>query len=88
MEERPKIENGGEEPRFYSVAQAARLIGTAPVTLYRAIRDGEFPAIRIRGRLIVPAKAIEAMADAAVAAGGTVDLADADFVVVQRGAEG
>jgi excisionase family DNA binding protein len=88
MDERQKIANGAAEPRFYSVADAARLIGTAPVTLYRAIRDGEFPAIRIRGRLIVPAKAIEAMADAAVAARGTVDLADADFIVVQRGAEG
>ncbi len=55
------------EPRFYSVAQVARMLGTAPVTLYRAIRAGEFPAVRIRGRLIVPAKAIEAMAEAAVA---------------------
>ena len=54
-----------EEPRFYSVSQAARMFGTAPVTLYRAIRAGEFPAVRIRGRLIVPAKAIEAMAEAA-----------------------
>ncbi len=53
-------------PRFYSVAQVAEIFGTSPVTLYRAIRAGEFPAIRIRGRLIVPAKAIDAMADAAV----------------------
>ncbi len=55
-----------EEPRFYSVSQAARMFGTAPVTLYRAIRAGEFPAVRIRGRLIVLAKAIEAMAEAAM----------------------
>ena len=64
QERRPE---GSAEPRFYSVAQVARMFGTAPVTLYRAIRAGEFPAIRIRGRLIVPAKAIEAMAEAAVA---------------------
>ncbi len=56
-----------EGPRFYSVAQVARMFGTAPVTLYRAIREGEFPAVRIRGRLIVPARAVEAMAEAAVA---------------------
>ena len=56
-----------EAPRFYSVAQVARMLGTSPVTLYRAIKAGEFPAVRIRGRLIVPAKAIEAMADAATA---------------------
>lgn len=64
-----------EAPRFYSVAEVARMLGTAPVTLYRAIREGEFPAVRIRGRLIVPAKAIEAMADLAVTEQTTVDAA-------------
>lgn len=62
-----------EAPRFYSVAQAARMFGMSPMTLYRAIAAGEFPAVRIRGRLIVPAKAIEAMADAAVADQTVVD---------------
>jgi len=58
--------DAAQAPHFYSVSQAAQILGTAPVTLYRAIRAGEFPAVRIRGRLIVPAKAIEAMAEAAV----------------------
>ena len=58
---------GGEAPRFYSVAQVARMLGMSPMTVYRAINAGEFPAVRIRGRLIVPAKAVEAMADEAVA---------------------
>ncbi len=62
-----------EAPRFYSVAQVAQMLGTAPVTLYRAIRAGEFPAVRIRGRLIVPAKAVEAMVDAAVSERAVVD---------------
>ncbi len=66
-------ETAAEGPLFYSVAQAARMFGTAPVTLYRAIRAGEFPAVRIRGRLIVPAKAVEAMAEAAVAEQTVVD---------------
>jgi excisionase family DNA binding protein len=65
-----------EAPRFYSVAQVARMLGTAPVTLYRAIRAGEFPAVRIRGRLIVPAKAVEAMVDAAVSERAVVDASD------------
>ena len=59
--------------RFYSVPEAARLIGTAPVTLYRAIRDGEFPAVRIRGRLIIPARVLEEMVSAAVADHAGVD---------------
>lgn len=60
---------------FYSVPAAAKLIGTAPVTLYRAIRDGEFPAIRVRGRLVVPALALDEMSCAAVTNRTVVDAA-------------
>jgi excisionase family DNA binding protein len=62
-------------PRFYSVAQVATLFGISAMTLYRAINDGQFPAVRIRGRLIVPAQAVEAMAEAAVAEQGIVNAA-------------
>jgi len=62
-------------PRFYSVNEAARMFGISAMTLYRAINAGEFPAVRIRGRLIVPAKAVEAMSDAALAEQGVVDAA-------------
>lgn len=62
-----------DRPLFYSVAQVARMFGTSPVTLYRAIAAGEFPAVRIRGRLIVPARAVEAMADLATAEHTVVD---------------
>lgn len=73
--EPPATPAAAETPRFYSVPQVARMLGTAPVTLYRAIRAGEFPAVRVRGRLIVPARAIEAMADAAVTEQTVVDAA-------------
>jgi len=53
------------EPRFYSVAQVAQLFGTSRMTIYRAIQDGELSAVRIRGRLFVPARALDAMVDAA-----------------------
>ena len=70
---------GSQEPaaarRFYSVAEAAQLFGMSEMTLYRAIHSGEFPAVRIRGRLIIPAQAIEAMVDAAVGAGAMVNAA-------------
>jgi excisionase family DNA binding protein len=62
-----------EAPRFYSVAQVAQMLGMSPMTVYRAISAGEFPAVRIRGRLIVPAKAVEAMADEAIADRTVVD---------------
>jgi len=63
-------------PAFYSVADAARLFGMSEMTLYRAIHAGQFPAVRIRGRLIIPAKAIDAMIEAAVGNGCLVDAAD------------
>jgi excisionase family DNA binding protein len=62
-------------PRFYSVAQVAQMFGMSSMTLYRAIAAGEFPAVRIRGRLIVPAKAVDAMADVATTEQTVVDAA-------------
>jgi len=62
-------------PRFLSVSQAARLIGVSTMTLYRAIAAGEFPAVRIRDRLIVPLAALQAMADTAIADQTVVDAA-------------
>jgi excisionase family DNA binding protein len=61
---RPTRPRGG--PRFYTAAEAGELLGTSTVTIYRAVRDGELPGVRIRGRVIVPAKALEALADATV----------------------
>jgi excisionase family DNA binding protein len=69
-------------PLFYSVPEAATLVRTSAVTLYRAIREGEFPAMRIRGRLVVPARAIEAMIDAAIDEHTVVDTAG--WSVVRR----
>ena len=64
-----------EAPRFYSVAEVALMLGMSTMTVYRAIAAGEFPAVKVRNRLIVPARAIEAMADAAVADQTVVDAA-------------
>jgi excisionase family DNA binding protein len=63
-------------PKFCSVGEIASMFGMSEMTLYRAIRDGEFPAVRIRGRLIIPARAIEEIVDAAVGVGSLVDARD------------
>ncbi|MCO7192034.1 helix-turn-helix domain-containing protein [Pseudonocardia sp. McavD-2-B] len=68
------------------MAQVAALLGMSPMTVYRAIAAGEFPAVRIRGRLIVPAKAIEAIADLAVAEQTVVDASG--WAPVQHGSAG
>jgi excisionase family DNA binding protein len=62
-------------PRFLSVPQVARMLGMSPMTLYRAIAEGKFPAVRIRGRLIVPIAVLESMADIAIAEQTVVDAA-------------
>jgi excisionase family DNA binding protein len=70
---------------FYSVRDAARVFGISPETLYRAIAADKFPAVKIMGRTIVPAKAIEMIIDTAVDRYGTVDAAE--FIVTKRGSE-
>lgn len=60
--------------RFYTVAQVAAELGLSEPTVYRAIRAGEFPAIRVRGRYVVPARAIDALEESAIAI-GLVDAA-------------
>lgn len=64
-----------QQPVFLSVARTAQLIGMSVMTLYRAIHSGEFPAVRVRGRLLVPARAIDEMVSAAMASGAVVDAA-------------
>lgn len=63
----------GGAPRFHSVAETARILGVSPMTLYRAIRIGQFPAVQLMGRLIIPAKVIDEIIDAALEAGALVD---------------
>lgn len=62
-------------PAFYTVREAARILRCNANTLYRAIRDDGFPAIRIRTRFVVPAIAVEQLAKQAVESGGCVDVA-------------
>ena len=53
-------------PRFYNVAEVAQIFGTSRMTIYRAIREGQLPVVRVRGRLFVPARALDELVDAAV----------------------
>jgi hypothetical protein len=46
-----------------------------PATLYRAIRQDAFPAVRIRTRYVIPAAAVDPLAAEAAEPGGCVDVA-------------
>lgn len=62
-------------PAFYTVAEAARVLRVTPSTIYRAIRDDAFPAVRIRTRYVVPAAAVDRLAVQAAESGECVDVA-------------
>lgn len=64
-----------ERPSFYTVAETARLLRVNPATIYRAIGADAFPAVRVRGRYLIPATALDALAAEATASGAVVDVA-------------
>ncbi|RSM35986.1 DNA-binding protein [Amycolatopsis balhimycina DSM 5908] len=63
-------------PTFYTVRKVARILRVNPVTLYRAIRDDAFPAVRIRTRYVIPAAALNELIAEVTASGGCIDLAE------------
>jgi excisionase family DNA binding protein len=67
--------NENSRPSFYTVAETACLLRVDPATIYRAIREDAFPAVRVRTRYVVPAAAVEQMAADAAERGGCVDVA-------------
>ena len=65
----------------YSVPEAAALLSISQEHLYRLVREGGFPAVRMRrsgdqGRYVVPAQAVEKLLRDATAAGSCVDIAE------------
>ena len=69
--ERPAVQRA----TFYTVAEAARLLRVDAATIYRALREDAFPAIRIRSRYVIPAAAVEQLAAQAMESGSCVDVA-------------
>lgn len=62
-------------PVFYTVREAALIVRVDPSTLYRAIREDAFPAVRVRYRYVIPAAALEQLVTAAAESGQCVDPA-------------
>jgi excisionase family DNA binding protein len=68
--DRPAVDRLGID-----VAEAAEMIGVSYNTLWRAVREDEFPAVRVRGRIVIPVRAVEMLFDSACATGELVDAA-------------
>ena len=65
-ESRSTAGKAGAARAWLSVAEAAEALGLSEMTLYRAIRAGQFPAVRVRNRLIVPRRALDELTEAAL----------------------
>lgn len=50
-------------PKYYTVAEAAWLLGVPPSTISRAIRTGAIPTVRRRSRLVVPDYVLKRLLD-------------------------
>jgi excisionase family DNA binding protein len=62
--------------RFLTVSESAALLRVDEATVTRAIRAGEFPAVKIRRRYVIPAAAIERLGDEAITSGRCIDVAN------------
>jgi excisionase family DNA binding protein len=47
--------------RTYSVEEAAAILGISRTTAYESVKSKELPALRFRGRIVVPAAALESL---------------------------
>lgn len=75
MNEHDQDRTAAVRPLFYTVAETARLLRVDRATIYRAIREDAFPAVRVRSRYVIPAVAVEQMAADAAETGACVDVA-------------
>jgi excisionase family DNA binding protein len=62
-------------PAFLTVDEVAALLRVDAVTIYRAIRAGEFPAVKIRKRYVIPRRALELLVEDVMVSGSCVDTA-------------
>jgi excisionase family DNA binding protein len=63
------------EPSFYGVGAFAKAVGVGTASVYRAIHDGNLPALKFGGRYVVPARVLDQLVEA-VMGGELVDLDD------------
>lgn len=63
-------------PAFYNVAETAALLRLDQSTLYRHLRSGRFPAVKIGGRYVVPHIVLDRLVSEVLSAGTTLDVAE------------
>src|SRR4051812_46928052 len=70
------LPTAASRPSFYTAAETAEILRLDESTLYRHLRNGTFPGLKIGGRYVVPGAVIERLVDDVLATGRCVDLGD------------
>lgn len=73
---RPAAVPQPQRPVFYTAAETSEIVRLDESTLYRHLRNGTFPGIKIGGRYVVPRVVLERLISDVLATGRCVDLAD------------
>jgi len=63
-------------PSFYTAAEIAKMLRLDESTLYRHLRNGTFPGLKIGGRYVVPGAVLDRLVDDVLVTGRCVDLGD------------
>jgi excisionase family DNA binding protein len=69
-------EQARSAPAFYSVGETAKIMRIDESTMYRHLRNGTFPAVKIGGRYVVPHVVLERLISDVLATGRCVDVAE------------
>lgn len=63
-----------ERPVFYTVTETSEILRLDESTLYRHLRNGTFPGVKIGGRYVVPHAVLEQLISDVLVTGRRVDL--------------
>lgn len=66
---------GPRRPVFYTAAETSKIIRLDESTLYRHLRNGTFPGIKIGGRYVIPQAVLDRLIFDVLATGQCLDLA-------------
>lgn len=72
----PLVVRKQQRPQFLTAGEAAELMRVSDDLIYDLIRAGEFPAIKLRNRYVVPLRALQQLEADALAAGSVVDVTE------------
>ena len=65
-----------KRPSFYTASETAEILRLDESTLYRHLRNGTFPGLKIGGRYVVPGAVLDRLVDDVLVTGRCVDLGD------------